>query len=274
VNHFNKLLITLSVALVSSTVPASAATMYFNPDQAQTAVNATGAIDVVLPLDKMGTLPVPRGRIKINGNAAELTMIPEWQFDRDQVLAGSVLDTKIDTTGKQPIVRGVLIWTDGSWIDYFDDHKPDETVVSNGASITGRITEVTPTDIAIESGGKVQRAPLTAISEIQSPRVFSFAIPTTPLQRRVADQPFYSDARSISMEATAKPFRLAALKRTIARQMDDGDWSTAKIVGVGTILSLVELSQLVPTFAVPLGVGPNYSHQLRVRSFQVLNRGF
>jgi hypothetical protein len=269
VNHFNKLLIALAVA-VSSAIPATAATMYFSPD---TKAGATGAIDVVLPIDKMGTLPVPRGRIKINGNTAELSMIPEWQFDRDLVLYGTVLDTRIDNTGKQPYVRGVIIWTEGSWLDYFDDKKPDETVIANGVPIVGRITEITGTDLAIESGGTTKRTPLSAVSEIQSPRVFSFAIPTTSLQPRVADQGYYSDARSLTMHATSKPFRLAALKRQVNRQMDDGDWSTAKLVGVGTVLSLVELSQLVPTFAVPLGVGPNYSHQLRVRSLKVIKGG-
>lgn len=273
-NHFSKRIIVLAIAVASSVIPVDAATMFFNPDTGSTTVDSTGSIDVILPIDKMGSLPVPRGRININGNEATLTMIPEWQFDRDNVLSGTVLDTRIDSSGKQPIVRGVLIWTDGSWIDYFDDHKPDETVIANGVAVTGRITEVTATDIAIESGGKVVRTPLSAVSEVRSPRVFSFAIPTTPLQKRVSDQPFYSDARSIAMVATAKPFRLAALKSTIRRQMDDGDWSTAKIIGTTTLLSLVELAQLVPTFAVPLGVGPHYENQLRQRSFQVLSRGF
>jgi hypothetical protein len=268
VNHFNKSLLALAFALASSLSPAMAATMYFSPDNP---AGATGAIDVVLPIDKMGSLPVPRGRIKINGNTAELSMIPEWQFDRDLVLYGTVLDTRIDNSGKQPIVRGVVIWTDGAWLDYFDDHKPDETVIANNVAVVGRIADITATDLGIESGGTTTRTPLSAVSEIRSPRVFSFAIPTTSLQPRVANQGFYSDARSLTMQATSKPFRLAALKRQVNRQMDDGDWSTAKLVGVGTVLSLVELSQLVPTFAVPLGVGPNYGHQLRARSIKVLS---
>lgn len=271
-NHFSKLVINLLCATsVSLTLPvaANAATMYFAPD----AVNTTaGSIDVVLPIDTMGTLPVPRGRIQINGNTATLTMIQEWQFDRQNVLQGYVLDTRLDNSGKQPYMRGVIMWTDGSWIDYFDDRKPDEEVITGKAITVGHVSEVTATDVAVETGSGTKRVPLSAITEIRSPRVYTFAIPTTSLQQPSGTQQFYSDARSIKMTATAKPFRLAVLRSNVQRAMDTGDWSTKKCVAVGTLMSLVELSQLAPVLAVPLGAGPPAGNQLRQRSINTLLR--
>lgn len=272
-NHFNKTLIAVLSALFfvgGCGVATNAATMYFAPDSP---TSLSGAVDVVLPIDKMGSLPVPRGRIKINGNTADLTMIPEWVFDRQHVLQGTVLDTRIDNSGKQPIMRGVIMWTDGPWIEYFDDRKPDEEVVANGVSVIGRVTEITATDIAVESGGTVSRTPLAAVSEVRSPRVYTFAIPTTSLQQPSGSQQFYSDARSITMAASAKPFRLPVLKSSIQRQMDTGEWSTKKCIAVGSVLSLVQLSQLVPVMVVPLGVGAPYMNQLRARELRVFQTG-
>lgn len=255
--------IAISIAISLIALPAHAATMFFNPDPNSL---TTGSVDVMLPVDNLSSVPVPRGRININGNLVELSMIPEWQFDREIVLHGRVLDTQIDTSGRQPIVRGVVMFTDGAWIEYFDDRRPDETVISRTGTVSGRITEVEGNDVTIETAGKAQTIPLANVIEIRSPRVFSFAIPTTPLQQMTAGQPFYSDARSIAMHATSRPFRVASLKRTITRQMDDGDLSTKQLVGIGTVLSLVQLGQMVPVLAVPLGAGPPFRRQLFDRS--------
>jgi hypothetical protein len=272
VNHFSKTIIALIASSIwfGASTAANAATMYFAPDSP---TSVSGSIDVVLPVDKMGTLPVPRGRIQINGNSADLTMIPEWMFDRQHVLQGTVLDTRIDNTGKQPIMRGVIIWTEGPWIEYFDDRKPDEEVVANGITTVGRVSEITPTDIAVESGGTVKRTPLAAVTEIRSSRVYNFAIPTTSLQQPSGTQQFYTDARSIAMVASAKPFRLPVLKSSIQRQMDTGEWSTKKCIAVGSLLSLVELSQLVPVMVVPIAAGGPYQHQLVRREMQVAAQG-
>jgi hypothetical protein len=170
-------------------------------------------------------------------------------------------------------MRGVIMWTDGPWIEYFDDRKPDEEVVANGVTMVGRVAEITETDLAIETAGKVIRTPLAAISEIRSPRVYTFAIPTTSLQQPAGTQQFYTDARSIAMTASAKPFRLPVLRSSIKRQMDTGDWSTKKCIAVGTLLSLVELSQLVPVTVVPIAAGGPYQHQLVRREIQTLATG-
>jgi hypothetical protein len=258
-------------SIKTAPLSAAAATMLFSPDSGSP---MTGAIDVVLPIDKMGNLPLPRGRIKIQGNTAELSMIPEWQFDRDIVLYGTVLDTRIISGGKQPIIRGVILWKDGAWLEYFDNPRDKEDVIANGRTVSGRITEVVGTSLEMDVNGTPTSIPLSAVSDVNSGRVFEFEIPTTPLQQRVADQPFYADARSIAMRATARPFRVAQLRSTIVKSMDEGDWSTKRLVAIGTALSLIELAQLAPTIAVPLGLGPGYMNQLRTRSFAVERMGF
>lgn len=252
----------IAVLMAQTSVPALCATMFFNPDSATT--NA-GALDVVLPIDKLGSVPVPRGRININGNSVELSMIREWQFDRETVLYGKVLDTHLDSLGKQPIARGVIFFNEGQWIDFFDDHKHDETVVTDKAELVGRITDVTASDLVMEVGTQTRNIPLASVSEVRSPRVFTFAIPTTPLQQAAAGQPFYSDARSITFSATSRPFRLASLRSQINRQMDDGDWSTGKLIAVGAGMSLIEFAQLLPVIIVPIAAGHPYQAQLERR---------
>jgi hypothetical protein len=257
------------LAAVCLVQPALSATIYFAADGGQ----GTGSTEVALPMEKLGSVPVPRGRLLIRGNVAELSYIPEWQFDRHPALAGPVLDTQLSTSSRGNIISGLIFFNSGEWLHYYDNPAALETVESGAQSVSGHIESVQNGAITIQTlGGRAQTLPLTEVTAIRSPRAFRFSIPATALQKSADGNLLSGDARLAMLSATGTPFRVAALRRQVQAEMNDGDISTGKLVAAGTLLSFAELAQLVPYLVVPL-YSSKIQHQMMNRQFYSLTQG-
>ncbi|HEY9788834.1 MAG TPA: hypothetical protein V6D22_00450 [Candidatus Obscuribacterales bacterium] len=241
---------TTLLLLVCTVMPAAATTVYFSPDGGS---SGSGAVETALPMAKLGNVDLPRGRLRIQGNVAEISVIPEWQFDRHLALTGKVLDTHMQMVNGRTIASGVIIFTGGEWIGYYDNPQAIETVVSGSTVVNGRITDVSDSQVTVATaGGQTLSVPMSTITAIRSPRVFLFSIAGSALQAGVDGEPAHAEARTVSVVATGTPFHLAALRARVRRETADGDWSTGKLVAVGTFLSLIEIGQLTPYLVVPL----------------------
>lgn len=243
-----QLFIAVFFALLLAVNPVAAATVSFIPDGGSN----SGAIDSFIPVDKIGTMPLPRGRVVFRGNVIEVTMIPEWQFDRQVVLRGPVLDTNITADGGQAVFRGTVFFNEGTWLPYFDSAKVVEDVRTKDSEFHGRITAISADTVTLAAkDGTLHQIPLRDIIDIESPRAYTFKLPVVSPTTINPAQPFQASSVSLSFNSSDRPIRAAALKSQLAK--GDGDWSTKKLVAIGTILSLVELGQLAPLLAVPLG---------------------
>jgi len=244
----SKTIIAALAAVLFSINPALAATVTFIPDGGAN----TGSIDTFIPVDKIGTMPLPRGRVVFRGNVIEVTMIPEWQFDRQVVLRGPVLDTTISADGGQAVLRGTVFFNEGTWLPYFDSSRVVEDVATKDGELHGRITAINATTVTLAAkDGAMHQIPLRDITDIESPRAYTFKLPVVSPTVINPAQAFQASSTSLSFNSSDRPIRAAALKSQLAK--GDGDWSTKRLVAIGTILSLVELGQLAPVLAVPLG---------------------
>ncbi len=250
-------LIIACALIITQHVGASAAQLLFSPDGGQ----GTGSIDTALPLAKLGSLSLPRGRMVVHGDTVQITMVPEWQFDPRVVLSGKVLDTRHTTQSGVSVIKGVALVTEGEWISHFDDKTSIESIdlaSSNGAAggtKTGRITGITATDIEITQldGTKVS-VPLSAIEQIHSPRAIEFSIPLLGISPALPlNQPVELNVTRVTANSMGRTFQLAQLKSVLRKQMDDGDMSTTKVVALGAFVSLINMGQLAPLLAIPLG---------------------
>jgi hypothetical protein len=242
-------------------LPAQATTVYFSPDGG---TGGSGAVETALPMEKLGSVPLPRGRFRIRGDVADVSVIPEWQFDRHLALTGKVLDTRMQTLGARTILSGVVIFTGGEWIGYYDNPRAIETVITGSTAINGRITEVSESQVSLTTpGGQMLSVPMSTISAIRSPRVFDFSIGASSLQPGNDGEPAQAEVRTVSLAATGTPFHLSALRAEVRRETADGDWSTGKLIAVGTFLSLIEIGQLTPYLVVPI-----YSSKTQHQMFQ------
>ncbi len=232
--------------------PAIAASLSFESDGKGT----SGAVAGEMPLARLSGITVPRGRLSVDGSTLELSIIPEWQFDRKTALTGTVLQTDAAVAAKTATISGVVYFQSGEWIKYIDDTTaPDLLTLSNGV-VRGRIDSFTETDAVLKlDDGSMRNVPLADISAIKSPRAFTFRIPAHATQTLQAGTSFKADASDIYFTPTGKFYRGRALKAELNRN-SDGDVSTAKLVAIGMGMSLIELGQLAPILAVPLGQGP------------------
>jgi hypothetical protein len=247
------LVLLLSAQLVYCPLSALAAQVIYTPPSA----SGGGALVAKLPMDKLGSIALPHGRAAINGNDIELTIVPEYQFDRRTILNGFAFNTKITASEKQTLISGIAYFNDGEWLRYIDDEKAYDILQTDQGEVTGKITGFDNNELQVDMADGTHRQIASAsVSDIRSPRAFAFTVPITQaadFDKLIAQGlPIETEAEQITMKPAEKIYHLAALKKDSDLQ-GDGDTSTAKLVFVSTALSLVELGTLAPLIAVPLG---------------------
>jgi hypothetical protein len=227
---------------------ATAATVRFNPD----ANSVEGTLVGRVFLNKMGGLKLPRGRAVFKGNSVDITIVPEFQFDRVVVLSGALVSVHSDINGQQAAFNGIVYFFEGDWLKYIDDpHTPDSVATASG-TITGRIRGIGANALEVEeSNGSRKSIPLSTLISIRSPRAFDFSLPATAFTPQVPNQPFTADATLLSLTPSANVFQLKALKHDRLMQTD-GDLSTGKLILIGAAYTTAQLAQLVPFLVVPL----------------------
>jgi hypothetical protein len=258
------------VCLYSSCCPALAFNVYFTADAPAAAPSAAvaGSAEAILPIDKLGTMPLPRGRFVLHGDRAQITMVPEWRFEPHVVLRGRVLDTQLSAAGGGTLITGTIFFDGGEWLSYYDSGSTLEAVSTQAATANGRIREIQDGNLLFSGlSGETMTIPLAQVTAIRSPRVFKFAITAGALGPAADGEPPAAVGRTVSLSPTGTPFRLRALASRVRREMDDGDVPTRKLILTGIALSAVELAQLAPYIAVPLS-SSRLSHQMRMREFR------
>lgn len=233
-------------------LPSQAALLTFESDGKGT----TGSAATSMAIESLTGVTVPRGRLEMNGNSMQLTIIPEWQFDRQLALTGIVLQTEAAVAEKNATVSGVVYFQGGDWIKYIDDNAAPDLLTLPASVLRGRIDSFTETEVVLKlPDGTLRNVPLAEISTIKSPRAFNFRIPARATKALSSGTSFTADATNVYFSPTGKFFRGRVLKADLKKN-SDGDVSTAKLVAVGLGMSLIELGQLAPILAVPLGQGP------------------
>jgi len=252
------LAITVAIAMVSSTfdMKADAAAVSFTP---QPQLNG-GTILGRVPLAKLGNLNLPRGRAYFKSNLVEITAIPEWQFDREQVLSGPILKCWSTIDGKNASINGIAYFQDGEWLKYIDENTPDKVITKNDA-FTGQITamkngflEITP------DYGTAKQVAIADVEQIISPRAYLFSLPVAAFLSVPQGAPISGETTTVTLKPTTTMITLAAVKRDPLMR-GDGDVSTTKLTALWAGISAIELLQT----ALPMGIlyGPVNKEMVR-----------
>lgn len=237
-----------ATTLVTTSQQAIAAPLTFTPNPQQNSVR----LDALIPIRTFSGVKLPKGAVQLDEGILSVTMIPEWNFDRVPVLSGPIIRTAVGTTDKQGVISGVVLFREGYWYSKYWDERAHDTILTTTGEVTGQITGVTPTDLVVAvDGGSTVNIPLVGVRELHSPRAFAFAIPATSSTPIGPDITWTGDAQTV----TFTPTGLAPSARLLAGDpllRGDGDWSTGRLVALGTILSLANIAQFVPELVLPL----------------------
>lgn len=254
-----KLMLSIFCLMFATTTGAGAAPFSYTPDVPHNSV----ALEGLIPVKRFMNIPLPKGSVEFEDGSLAVNVIPNWNFDRVAVLEGPIIRTEVTTNGREAVVAGVVLFTHGWWYDKYWTPGSRETVVTNaGATVVGKITDMTATTLTVTpDGGTPTAVPLGDIKELHSPRAYAFAVPALAAAPVTPDTSWNADVQAVTLTSTVAPDAgpvLASVRRDpLLVTKDEGDWSNKKMIVIGTALSLAELSQLAPEVILPM-----FSHQL------------
>lgn len=215
------------------------------------------ALELTSVVDGIGTIKIPRGRLSIKNGKAEISTIPEFQFDRVPVLDGVLIKQSITQNGSGSSIDGTIFVTEGPWLQYLWQPGQVDTIITAGGTTQGRITAIDNNLIEMDTIDKKRAAiNLADVTNIQSPRTLSFHMNATPANASNLAQGFVGETGRASL-TPYKPgdkvtvANLAGLKREL-KKSEDGDLSNRKIAVICTAASLAQLAQTAPMITLGL----------------------
>lgn len=243
---FLSILLALQIAIAP--IRSEAVPIYFSPD----IVGSGGTLNAKMPLEKLGTVAVPRGRFKIKGNWAEVSTVEEFQFDHDLVLSGPVINTQHHLEDNKLEITGLAYFCRGPWLSYLTPPFFQETISTNTDEFVGQIISVNNDTVQIFlNSGQYRKIALSSVKNIDSPRSFRFRLAGVLPGPTLSGQAYEAESNEISITPTDRKFRLTALSRDLGRQ-GDGDLSKNKLIAIGTAISSIEVLQMAPFLVLGL----------------------
>lgn len=227
------------------------------------------AIDLACVVDSIGQIKIPRGRLVVRNGRAEITSIPEFQFDRVPVFEGVLMK---QTTGGG-VVDGTIFVLDGPWLQYLATQGQTDSISTNSGTTQGRISAIENGVVEFDTLDRKHLSfKLSDITNIQSPRALSFHVSTIG----AVGASLAPGATAETGRATLLPFRpsdkmtianLGGLKKELKKQ-EDGDMSNGKIAAICTGASLLQLAQTAPMITLAL----QYDRMARTAYYKQLNQ--
>lgn len=233
----------LSLALIAQSIsPAIALPVRFSPENNTNG----GAINGKVPLEKLGNLALPRGRVNLKTHKIEVTAIPEFQFERQVILSGPILKCAAVNSGSITYINGIAYFDSGDWLKYVDDSRADRIITDNQVYM-GQITALKNGTIELTPKGAAPvDIPLASVRDISSPRAYNFSIPVkTSLSAPVSNVPVDGDAAYMSIKPSSQVITMASVRRD-PLMASDGDWSNRKLIAVGVTMAAVQACQAIP----------------------------
>ena len=216
-------------------------------------VGSPESLDLACVVDSIGQIKVPRGRLVVRNGRAEVTTIPEFQFDRVPVFDGVLVKHAIAGGS----VDGTIFVLEGSWLQYLGAQGQTDSISTAAGTTQGRISDIANGVVEVETvDRKHVSINLGEITSIQSPRALSFHVSTLG----AASANLAPGVNAETGRATLSPYRpadkitianLGGLKRELKKQ-EDGDMSNRKIAAICTGASLLQLAQTAPLITLSL----------------------
>jgi hypothetical protein len=190
----------LCLSTLNLTQAASANTLAFT---------ATGgninAFEGDIPARSIGGVALPKGSVSVSGNTINVNAVPDWLFDKHNVLTGVILNPKLSTatTGSSTdtsTITGIAYFLKGEWLSNLGRNQSSEIVtLTNGTVLAGNIggTSNTALDMVLVDGTH-RSIDFSNVESITSPRAYPFKIPASSLKIEPSDGSYTAEVNSVS----------------------------------------------------------------------------
>jgi len=175
-------------------------------------------VDGVAAIKAVGSLHLSEGRVIIQHN--QIVMLSDaGDAMTDAELSGSIIEAHVGTEAGASVVRGVAVFIRGYSLAALDDVRVKDVVKGNdGQDRVGRIVDVTPKMLRIKTAAGIVALPTKYITEVKSPRAFSFSLPLTAgsvNEGATASTRPTPESASASMTLTGTATSLAAAPKAV-----------------------------------------------------------
>jgi len=250
----------------------------FTPDSKSPRSNGTLVGQVAVK--SIGSVALPQGLAVFDGHAIDIEAVPDWLFDRDEVLTGAVINSSITTSGPNAIIKGLVFFTGGHWIKNLGSLLTRDTITTvSGSTIAGTVQATLPDGLEVLTlTGTRMKVAFADIENIVSPRAFRFAASAESLKLDPASTAIQAEPLQIAFVpivgagkviATAKP-------RVPQSNLPGTEGGVPNSVIATEVLIDVAMNVIAPAVAIPLtfGVTRNAQTISKVKAAQAASGTF
>jgi hypothetical protein len=184
-------------SILQLSLAAFANTIAYVPPTADQSGKFTG----VLPLRRLGSVLLPKGMVKFDGDEIKILAVPQWLFDRNVVFRGALIRAEFAPQQASGLVAGLVYFWDGLWLANLSSDKVEEEIETmTGETLQGKVIGRIGTSLSMKlKDGSTKNIEFATIKSIDSPRAFTFNIPAAGVKIDPADGAITFDATIINV---------------------------------------------------------------------------
>lgn len=235
-------------------IPAMANSMTYTAPTTEQPGKFTGE----LPIARIGALALPDGLVRFSDEDMLIEAVPEWLFDREQVLRGVIVRAEVAAQKTNSVVAGLVFFMDGNWLsDLGPKRTADEIITNSGEMITGRIIGRSGQSFTVQPGeGATRKVNFSDVKSVKSPRAFSFNIPTPTARLSPTDSTLSFESNLITMSPSTSQPRFASTRAIVPRSTLAGADPGVTDRTIGMFVALDVFSEIAPAISIPLVLNP------------------
>ncbi len=247
-NCFRTITILISFYLTASLPVIANPLVYMAPSAGK-----NGSFEGEISIKQIGPLLLPKAVVQFKGSEVNVLAVPDWLFDRNLVLSGTLVNAQVDVENKTASVRGLVYFWGGSWLTNLGSANAVDVVDTiSGEQLRGRVRAALDNALAFKpEDGPMRKLALTEIKSINSPRAYVFTIPTEPGKISPEANSLQFDSISISFAPTFG-HALLVKKARIPQSTLAGTEPGISTTQIGALIGVNIANEMAPAIAIPL----------------------
>ena len=233
--------------------------------------NSSGSFSGEMPIKRIGPLLLPKAVVQLKGTDVNVLAVPDWLFDPNVVLAGTLVKAQIDVQGQSSSLRGLVYFSDGLWLSNIASQNALDIIdTTSGERYRGHIRTRLDNAFAFKpESGAMQKLLFTEIKNINSPRAYIFTATCQSSKIAPANTAVQLEASDISFSPTfahGSIMRTASVPTSTLAGTEPGITKSQ----LTTMIGMNVFTDLAPAIAIPLALnrGTNSQAQRELNYYQ------
>lgn len=198
---------------------------------------------------------MPRGMAMFSGDELRIMAVPQWLFDRNEVMKGAIVKAQVVSQQNASVVGGLVFFYDGLWLSSLGPLSAPEVIeTSAGSQLVGQIIgRAGEAFVFRDKKGEVSNVPFNEITAINSPQAFTFDLTASGMRIDPTTSALLMDSNLLVFTAMQqRVFGLAPKSPRIPASNLSGTEPGITKKSLATFLVIDTLIEAAPAITVPL----------------------